>query len=622
MNCTQCGAELRPGARFCNRCGASQPEDMSTTAGQPAAIATVEQLPIVTDDAGPAKRPPRPLRWEDDADADADADDSDAPASMAAPEAPAEEAEAAVGTLPAMPPLPERDTAPDEQATDTPGAATENADETLPAVPDDAAEPAGAPDVPVTEMIATPSSLNNAAEAASALDAPAAGSEGEAIADVEPALASEAEQDLPSQPLMDAADDEASVPAPFLADTPSLEPEVMPPPPAEAAPSWPLAAGAVAGGRYRIEQVLAAAEDTPGAENSYLVTDLRGYERCWSCGAEPGGTSASEQFCEKCGADLLGREYVMTERRLGVSGAEKTAPLPGGPAKPGAIAFFEAQRVYRVTPRAADLPPFPAGPHLVVGATTDIGLTRQSGRNEDSLGVSVLSLNTDGHRRTLGVFIIADGLGGHADGHEASRAVVRVFTDSLVRALLLPLCDGAPDPTPDMLREALIAAARAANKTLLAANNASGADSGSTLAAALIWDETAYVANVGDSRCYVCADGTLRRLTIDHSLVENLIAGGIVAPEERYTHPQRNQILRSLGDDANVNVDIFEQQLRPGMRLLLCSDGLWEMVHDDELAQVLTATAHPQDATDALARAANANGGEDNISVIIVEARA
>ncbi|HEY7092554.1 MAG TPA: SpoIIE family protein phosphatase, partial [Ktedonobacterales bacterium] len=133
------------------------------------------------------------------------------------------------------------------------------------------------------------------------------------------------------------------------------------------------------------------------------------------------------------------------------------------------------------------------------------------------------------------------------------------------------------------------------------------------------YEGTAYVANAGDSRAYVLEGETLRRITSDHSLVEQLVAGGIIADADRYTHPERNQIFRSLGLNREMEVDFFTQWLRPDMRLLLCSDGLWEMVRDNEITRIMRANADPQAACDALIQAANKAGGEDNISAVVVQ---
>jgi len=128
----------------------------------------------------------------------------------------------------------------------------------------------------------------------------------------------------------------------------------------------------------------------------------------------------------------------------------------------------------------------------------------------------------------------------------------------------------------------------------------------------------AYILNVGDSRTYMVRGGQIYQLTNDHSLVGQLVAGGLISPDEVYTHPQRSQIFRSLGDKLNVQVDIFKQQLHPGDILLSCSDGLWEMVRDPQIESILNNAPDPQVACTQLIEAANTNGGEDNVSAVVV----
>jgi len=144
---------------------------------------------------------------------------------------------------------------------------------------------------------------------------------------------------------------------------------------------------------------------------------------------------------------------------------------------------------------------------------------------------------------------------------------------------------------------------------------------GSTLTGFMIVGDLAYIFNVGDSRTYMLRDGNLYQLTTDHSLVGQLVAGGLIEPDEVYTHPQRNQIFRSIGDKLNVQIDIFKQQIHPGDVLLSCCDGLWEMVRNPQITDILNNAPDPQSACAQLVEAANTNGGEDNISAVVVYVR-
>jgi protein phosphatase len=222
----------------------------------------------------------------------------------------------------------------------------------------------------------------------------------------------------------------------------------------------------------------------------------------------------------------------------------------------------------------------------------------------------------------LGFFAVADGIGGHDRGEVASRRVLQHLAAAVIDRVFkrLALTDRGADEAwmERALRESILAA----NAELLALQRANHSDMGTTLTAALVIDGRAVVANIGDSRTYLWRDDALAQVTRDHSLVATLVAAGRLEPEAVYTHDQKGMIYRSVGEADEIAVDTFVLSLQPDDRLLLCSDGLWEMVRDDGLAAVLRAEAEPQAVCDRLVDDANRAGGEDNISLLVVRAAA
>jgi PPM family protein phosphatase len=272
---------------------------------------------------------------------------------------------------------------------------------------------------------------------------------------------------------------------------------------------------------------------------------------------------------------------------------------------------------------------------LEAATLTDSG--KQRDVNEDSTWQQVCEASNG---KLIGLFIVCDGMGGHMGGEYASHWAIETIRQSLVdlftprdpRATVLLTADeveaslkGAKmtrklesSDLDDRIREAV----QKANEVVyhLGLNKpAQAADAGATVTMALVKGNLAVIANVGDSRTYLLRNHTMRQISRDHSLVATLVESGQIRPEELFSHPQRSLIYRSLGQKNQIQVDTFLETIQKGDTLLLCSDGLWEMVQDESvMMQLIESASSPDEACHKLVEAANLAGGEDNIGVVVV----
>ena len=232
------------------------------------------------------------------------------------------------------------------------------------------------------------------------------------------------------------------------------------------------------------------------------------------------------------------------------------------------------------------------------GTATDPGRVRPG--NEDS----VLAVAQ--------VFAVADGMGGHAAGEVASAVALQTIAARMGQqpASIASVTDVVRAANEAVYRRSLAEpTTRGMGTTLALVAPATGADGKDHLV----------VANVGDSRVYLCTDGELRQLTRDHSYVEEMLAAGQITADEARRHPHRHVVTRVVGIEPAVAVDTWLVTPEPGDRYLICSDGLVDEVTDEDIARIITAAPDPQTAADALVAAANEAGGRDNISVVVVE---
>jgi len=235
---------------------------------------------------------------------------------------------------------------------------------------------------------------------------------------------------------------------------------------------------------------------------------------------------------------------------------------------------------------------------------TDIGQTRAD--NEDAL-----LCDSD-----LGLFVVADGMGGHAAGEQASAAAIRTLRRELTDERLRPALAEGEKAVFTLVYTAL----NAANAAILQleADHPEWSGLGTTAVLAILHRDTAYIVNVGDSRAYLLRGMRGHLLTRDHTMAALLVEEQGLSAQEVREHPLRNKLTMILGSREPLEPDFSVCTLRSGDRLLLCTDGLWEALEDDDLAQIVYYSATPKEAVYALIASADTAGGEDNITTIVV----
>lgn len=248
--------------------------------------------------------------------------------------------------------------------------------------------------------------------------------------------------------------------------------------------------------------------------------------------------------------------------------------------------------------------------HLMFAQASDVGIARQL--NQDSALSFFATLSSVENRPDFGIFIIADGMGGHHDGERASAVAARTVMLELIRRVYMLMMLDAPDRPP--VTEAINDAILRANAEVIS----QVPEGGTTLTTVIIVGDLAYIGHVGDSRAYLLHKGIPEQLTRDHSYVQRLFELGQLDQDEVENHLQKNVLYKALGQPDLSEIEILTRRLPANSTLLLCCDGLWGQVRDHEITQILTENPDLQTACTELIAAANNAGGIDNVSVIVV----
>lgn len=250
--------------------------------------------------------------------------------------------------------------------------------------------------------------------------------------------------------------------------------------------------------------------------------------------------------------------------------------------------------------------------HTIFAQATDVGLVRTN--NQDAMFSFMSTARGSDLWPDFGLFIVADGMGGHHDGEKASTMTMRSVAHHILNAMYLPMIRGAEDANQTSVTELMVDAIQKANYDCIT----KVPDGGTTLTAAVIIGDRIYVAHVGDSRVYWIHNNTIEQITRDHSLVQRLIELNQLTPEEANNHPQKHVLYKALGQNEIIEVDTLTRKLPAGSRLLICSDGLWNQVPEADILNVISKHSNPQESCSELIAQANQHGGIDNVTLILL----
>jgi protein phosphatase len=254
-----------------------------------------------------------------------------------------------------------------------------------------------------------------------------------------------------------------------------------------------------------------------------------------------------------------------------------------------------------------------------IGWQLDVGQARTN--NEDSLYAAKVSQASEGDSKSIGVYAVADGMGGHEAGEVASKLAVRTAVRNFMDHLTGAATEDLDPDMPDNYRHWLESAATIANQMVRNKSAEDETNMGTTLVMAVVVGTQVHIVNVGDSRAYLVSKDGMQQITKDHSYVQRLVDVGAISPEEAEHHPRRNMLTKAIGAEDDLTVDLYTEHLNDDQYLLLCSDGLTKELSDAEIHRTVMEAESPRHACQQLVARTNEAGGNDNIAVVIVRVK-